>query len=222
MTEDGPKDGQTGGRADGPEVELPEAILKEARRFHEPPAVPREEIWARIQAARQDRPSARPPVRPSTRPVRRSSVRPPFRLPAWLGIAALLALGIGIGRWSAGPESPAPQSAVAAPADQPGTNVAVSLATTEHLSRTEAFLTAVRVGERGPAFAVQARDLLLTTRMLLDTRAVTDPRTRGLLQDLELILVQIAQAGAGNGEEIDLLNDALQQREVLPRLRKEL
>jgi hypothetical protein len=98
----------------------------------------------------------------------------------------------------------------------------MSVATADHHSRTEAFLTAVRVGERGPAFTEQARDLLLTTRLLLDSRAQTDPRTRALLEDLELILVQIAQVPARDGEELDLLNDALEQREVLPRLRRSL
>ena len=51
MTE---QDGQTGGRADGQE-ELPESIRVLARDINNPPATPREEIWARVQAARADR-----------------------------------------------------------------------------------------------------------------------------------------------------------------------
>jgi hypothetical protein len=106
--------------------------------------------------------------------------------------------------------------------DAPRRNAALSLTAANHLGRAEAFLTAVRVGERGEGFESQARDLLMTTRLLLDARGITDPRTRGLLEDLELVLVQIAQLGGPDGEELDLLNDALEQKEVLPRLRKDL
>ena len=217
---DGQKDGQAGGRSDGQERPLPEAIQALAKTYREPPPVPRDEIWARIQSARSDRPSARPPVRPSAAPA----IRPPSR---WLqfvaGIAALLAIGIGIGRYGLAPEAaPTEAAPTVVAAARPRANRAMSVATADHLSRTEAFLTAVRVGERDPAFTEQARDLLLTTRLLLDSRAQTDPRTRALLEDLELILVQIAQVPARDGEELDLLNDALEQREVLPRLRRSL
>jgi hypothetical protein len=202
---------------DGHEVELPGKLQALAREIHEPPAVPRDEIWARIQSARSDRPSARPPVHPS--PL---LVRPSARLPLWFGIAALLAIGIGVGRWSRSTDGTTPSAPTTVAAGTPRANAAVSVATANHLSRTEAFLTSVRLGERGPGFSEQARDLLLTTRFLLDARGLTDPRTRALLEDLELILVQIAQVRSQDGEELDLLNDALEQRELLPRLRKEL
>lgn len=221
---DGQKDGQAGGRSDGQEVPLPEAIQALAKAYREPPSVPRDEIWARVQGARSDRGAIRPTDRPTVLPSDRPAIRPPSR---WLrfavGIAALIAIGIGIGRWSLAPESATPGAAPTTVATaRPHANKAMSVATADHLSRTEAFLTAVRVGERGPAFTEQARDLLLTTRLLLDSRAQTDPRTRALLEDLELILVQIAQVPARDGEELDLLNDALEQREVLPRLRRSL
>jgi len=209
------EDGQTDSRSDGQEPPLPEAIQALAKAYHQPPAVPRDEIWARIQGARSDRPA----VRPTDRPTIRQSSR-------WLrwatGIAALLAVGIGIGRWGLAPDSTAPGAAPETIATARRPNAAWSVAAADHLGRTEAFLTAVRVGERGQGFTSQARDLLLTTRLLLDARGVTDPRTRALLEDLELVLVQIAQLGGADGEELDLLNDALEQKEVLPRLRKDL
>lgn len=213
------EDGRTDGRADGQEIELPEQLREMARAYHEPPPVPRDEIWARIQAARSDRLTVRPSDRPSDHPT----VRTPSR---WLrfatGIAAFLAVGIGIGRWSLG-ENPAPGRApVPVAAGAPRQNTALSLTAANHLGRAEAFLTAVRAGERGEGFENQTRDLLLTTRFLLDARGITDPRTRALLEDLELVLVQIAQLGGRDGEEVDLLNDALEQKEVLPRLRKDL
>jgi len=207
-------------REDGQEPPLPEAIQALAKAYHQPPPVPRDEIWARIQGARSDRLTVRPLDRPTDRqPIRQSS-----RWLRWAtGIAALLAVGIGIGRWGLAPDTTAPGAAPETVATAPRRpNAAWSVAAADHLGRTEAFLTAVRVGERGQRFTGQARDLLLTTRLLLDARGVTDPRTRALLEDLELVLVQITQLGGADGEELDLLNDALEQKEVLPRLRKDL
>ena len=45
-------------------------------------------------------------------------------------------------------------------------------------------------------------------------------RIRALLEDLELILVQVTTLdGSRSPEELDLITDGLEQREVLPRLR---
>ena len=218
------EDGQTDSRSDGQEPRLPEAIQALAKAYHQPPPVPRDEIWARIQSARSDRLTVRPADRPTARPTAHPAARPSSRWLRWAtGIAALLAVGIGIGRWGLAPDATTPGAAPETVATAPRRpNAAWSVAAADHLGRTEAFLTAVRVGERGQRFTGQARDLLLTTRLLLDARGVTDPRTRALLEDLELVLVQIAQLGGTDGEELDLLNDALEQKEVLPRLRKDL
>lgn len=217
------KDGQAVGESDGQEDQLPEGLSRLAREYHEPPAVPREAIWARIRSARVDAPTVRPSDRPTVpRPPDRltATARPSFRLPAWIGIAALLALGVAVGRWSLGAWRGSPEGPQLAAVDQPAHEGAVvRVAAAEHLSRTETLLTALRVGERGPALEAQARDLLLTTRFLLDARGVSEPRVRALLEDLELILVQLLQAQAGNGGELDLVTDALEQRDVLPRLR---
>ena len=217
------EDGQTDNRSDGQEPPLPEAIQALAKAYHEPPPVPRDEIWARIQGARSDRLAVRPFDRPTARPSDRPTARPPARWLRWAtGIAALLAIGIGIGRWSLGGDATPGTAPVQVATDAPRRNAALSLTASNHLGRAEAFLTAVRVGERGEGFESQARDLLMTTRLLLDARGITDPKTRALLEDLELVLVQIAQLGGADGEELDLLNDALEQKEVLPRLRKDL
>ncbi|HTO73119.1 MAG TPA: hypothetical protein VMJ30_04840, partial [Gemmatimonadales bacterium] len=53
-----------------------------------------------------------------------------------------------------------------------------------------------------------------------DAPALTDPRVRGLLQDLELILVQIAQLNADQRKgDVEIITNGLNQRDVLPRLR---
>ncbi len=177
-----------------------------AQDYHRPPATPREEMWQRIVARRAER-------------RRRAMVwRPVLR---WgVGIAAVLALGIAIGRWSATPSPVA--TAPNRGADQ-GT-LAYRVAAAQYLTRTEALLTGfrseARTGQPDAQFAHQARDLLGTTRLMLDCPAGKDPRLKGLLEDLEAVLAQIAQLPAsGDQEDVQLINQGLEQRNVLLRLR---
>ena len=63
-----------------------------------------------------------------------------------------------------------------------------------------------------------ARELLSTTRLLLDG-GVQDPRFRDLLEDLELVLAQVVRLrDASPAMDAALIAQALDQREVLPRL----
>lgn len=196
-----------------------EAWLKDAARttYHAPRPTPREEMWARIQAARQ---SGRVIV-----------MRPWMR---WaLAAAAMLALGIGIGRWTAN-QSATQKGTVVATTDtaQPGQpnqgtqpDIAYQVAATQYFSRTEAFLTSFRDdmashGGNRARLASQARDLLSTTRLMLDSPAGNDQRMRSLLEDLELVLVQISQLDAAhNGHDTDLITQGMNQTNVLPKLR---
>jgi hypothetical protein len=187
-----------------------ERLLREAAQdYHRPPEPPREEMWRRIAAARE------------ARRRRILVVRPWVRL--GLGIAAVLALGVGIGRWTAiGAKDHA--TSVTAPNDQP--TLAYRVAAAQYLSRTEALLTGFRTEARGTGvtpdvqFAAQARDLLSTTRLMLDSPAATDQRLKSLLEDLELVLAQIAQLpSGGDREDVRLINQGLEQRSVLLRLR---
>jgi hypothetical protein len=102
-------------------------------------------------------------------------------------------------------------------------DVPTEVATSRYLGQTAALLTALpaeaRTGQVDAQFAAQARDLLLTTRMLLDSRAGDDPDLRALLSDLELVLAQVAGLrSARDRQELDLITGALEQRDVLPRL----
>jgi hypothetical protein len=66
----------------------------------------------------------------------------------------------------------------------------------------------------------RAHDLLLTTRLLLDSPAAADPRFRALLEDLELVLAQVVRLQSEQRrDELDLIRQALEQRDVLLRLR---
>ena len=185
---------------------LDERIRMAAAEYHRPPAAPRDAMWEVIAAARQRRRSRRP-----------------VAWAAWtVGIAATLVLGIGIGRWTdrrPGTATPA----VTAP------GLAYRVAAAQYLTRTEALLTGFQIESRGSVargdgqFAAQAADLLATTRLMLDSPAAQDIRLKGLLEDLELVLAQIAQLPqGGDREDMRLINQGLDQHSVLLRLRTTL
>jgi len=217
------EDGKTEGRNDGQAEDLPEEIRALARDINRPPVTPRDEIWARIQAVRADRRiggSVDDTVIPIT--VRRSDRQTVRRFTVWAaGIAAILLIGIALGRTSlsnapvTGPSvlSSAPDSAL--PRERK--TQAYTIAAVQHLSRVENFLTTLRTSPDSQ-FAGQARDLLTSTRLLLDARDM-DPRLQGLLADLEDILVQLVQYDVnGRREDLDMITDGLEERQVLPRL----
>jgi hypothetical protein len=198
-----------------------------AREYNEPPDTPREEMWARIVAERKSEKSEKPeatdviPFRP-LRHLRHLRHFRPLALAA--SIAALLAIGIGLGRLSVrGPaRAPAPVAAVSV---TPRVNsAAYRLAATEHLSQSEAFLTLFRASVRRPGnerlASATARQLLASNRLLLDSPAASDPRIRLLLQDLELVLAEIAQLSPQpRSRDLELITEGLEQGGVLSRLR---
>lgn len=183
---------------------LPERLHDAARGYHAPLAVPREEMWRAIAAGRERRRAAR------------------RRLRWGLSLAAMLVLGIGIGRMVApgGPYGSAPLATARA-----GAPATYRVAAEQYLTRTEVLLTDFR-GEAGrgrldPAFRASARELLSTTRLMLDSPAADDPRLAALLQDLELVLAQISQLPAepGPSGELDLIHQSIAQSGMLTRLR---
>lgn len=226
------------------EDRLDEWVRDAARDYNAPPPTPRAEMWEAIQAGRR---AARVAPRPLT------PVRTPLRYV--IGIAALLALGIAIGRITVPDRAETPAAAgsttaqtTAQPAtdqpvpDQPAvtatpnpgarspappspggperSEVAALFATGDHLTQVETFLT--EFGTRAPAtdFAGQAQDLLTNTRLLLDSKRVADVRTRKLLEDLELVLAQIATLNPRQRrQDLDLIADGLAQSHLRTRLR---
>lgn len=186
-----------------------EQWLKDAARttYHAPRTTPREEMWARIAATRRKRHVI--------------ELRPWMR---WaVAAAAVLILGIGIGRWTANQQGAPAGTPVASGMDS-SNDVVYEVAATQYLSRTEAFLTSfrsdARSGANGARFATQARDLLTTTQLMLDSPAGNDPRLRALLEDLELVLVQISQLHArGETQETDLIRQGMNQSNLMPKLR---
>ena len=206
------------------EPELPDALLAAAREINNPPATPREEIWARVRAARSERKIIPiESVRQSDGPTVTRSGRPTVRrFTVWAaGIAAILLIGIALGR-STVTNSPVPgPSTISALPDstvpREKRNAAYTMAAVQHLTRVETFLTTLRTAP-DQQFTGQARELLISTRLLLDAKDM-DPRLRKLMSDLEDILVQIVQYDAnGTREDLDLITDGLEERQVLPRL----
>jgi hypothetical protein len=176
------------------------------------PEVPRDEMWGAIAAARRFR-----------RPAR----RPWFRWSAWSSsLAATLVLGVAIGRqWSPAPSGDT-SGLPAAPALQ---NVAlrtppsVPAGAADYLQATAALLASfpqTADAERSREAADWARQLLLDTRLLIDSSANDNVELARLLQDLELVLAQIASLPAQhNQQEILLIQDGIRQNKVLTRVK---
>lgn len=216
-------DGKTEGRNDGPLEDLPEGIRALAKEINAPPAAPREEIWARIQAARAVDRRTDGPTDPQVIPIAaRRFDRPAVRRLTWAaGIAAILLIGIALGRTSVTSNNATGPATISALPDstlpRERKNAAYTLAAVQHLTRVETFLTTLRTAP-GQQFSGQARELLTSTRLLMDAKDM-DPRLRKLMADLEDILVQIVQYDVnGTREDLDLITDGLEERQVLPRL----
>ena len=148
------------------------------------------------------------------------------RSSAWwaAGIAAALVMGIGVGRWSAPVQERVVIRNVPATVLAARTPDSVPAAVVDHLAASVVFLASFR--EEASAGAVdgavrdRGRDLLTATQILMDSPAANDPRMRTLLEDLELVLVQIAHLNRRRGvEEARIASEAMKQNDILPRLR---
>jgi hypothetical protein len=212
-----------------PEERFVERLTNETREhYNAPPEPPRDEMWAVIQAARAARADEA-----RVFPMRR--FRPQ---PWWIGVAAALLVGIAIGRFtlsrvgSEGPQvadqGPAPEAMAALNGGRPaldGSEAAspYMFVAAEHLARTESFLTMFRADrkrdELDDEVRTWARSLLTRTRLLQNSPAASDASMARLLEDLELILVQIVQLRPGDAEDAGLIEEGLQDRQLLFRLR---
>lgn len=244
---------------------MDEMLIQGVRDYNTPGAVPREEMWKRIQAVRNDERRATSGTiadRAQVSPIRRWSV---------IGIAAtlLLTAGIVIGRRMDRTETPVqnvasnPTTAPAAkrdstrelvnqlqnetrktgtrvrelasseprvPSSEPrvsgNQNLALRLVTLQHLAGAEAMITSFRQTSRNGAVDAQisawAKELLGTTRLLESSKQIDDPVMKRLLEDLDLVISQIVQYtahGTMNTEELDLIEQSINKRGVMSKLR---
>lgn len=190
---------------------LEQQISEAVRDYHRPPETPRDEMWAAIEAERRRRRAAPQVV----------VLRPFWR---WgIGMAAVLVLGIAIGRRLQPGAGGTPASSASA-ANRSGDGLAYQLAAAQYFTRAEIALTSFRAGARtggrpDPQFLDQTRELLGSTRLLLDSPAGRDPRLKPLLEDLEVILAQITLLSASrDSADVEIINQGIDQRSVLTRL----
>lgn len=204
-----------------------EGILAELREeYNPPPETPREEMWSSIQARLDSGKTEVLSLEDARRRKEGSPGRSFLRKPmGWAtGAAALLLLGLGIGRMTAPETGPTPVETGRVGSDPEILRVAAL----NHLTRTESLLTLLRADARAGRtetdLGSRARRLLTQTRLLMDAQERPDPLMDGLLKDLELVLIQLV--GAANGgdpaqvrSELELALEGLEEREVLSRIR---
>lgn len=198
------------------EQELDELMKSVGPTYRADGEPPLDRMWSKIEARAFAAPVV--PIRPS-------------RWPRFLALAATLVLGVGIGfaggrRWAV--PTPVTRDLPAGPTDLvPASTGAdgspfVGLAR-DYIQQSTALVLAIagdlKTGRLLPATVSRARELLSTTRLLLD-RDLPDPAVRDLLEDLELLLAQVVRTpeNANPTTDAQLIADAMDQRAVLPRL----
>jgi hypothetical protein len=262
-----------------------EFLQREAKAYNEPAAeTPRDAMWEVVSKARAARLAARLAARPEAgAPVTALPTQRPQhaarRYASWIGMAATLLIGVGIGRFAlrtdglptagirtasaptsdsaltpaaAGGQVDAPPSAQAlamggtrvVPAVPVATGPArpdvvptngvnrmngipattpYSVASQRHMASAEALITVVTATPRDAMMdsltTKWAREMLSSTRLLLDSPAGDDALRRRLLEDLETLLVQLVQRSGGAVDERDLIDRTLQRTQLLTRLR---
>jgi hypothetical protein len=173
-------------------------------------------MWAAVDAELSGTPTRWQLVRRSTR---------------WgivgLAAAATLVVGVGLGRWSA--TSAKPDVLASAPTTRGGHAASevgepLQRETSNYLGATEVLLRDLQDSTASGTYANQASTLLVTTRLLLDSPAASDRRLKDLLEDLEMVLAQIAtlrgqDTAPRNAADLQMIRSALANRDLVPRLR---
>ena len=203
----------------------PESIRNAVTGYNAPPELGRSDLdamWSRIEGQAFGEQLAL-----SSAPRRASRLPQFFSASNLLPLAAVLVIGVAIGRFALPRDgvSAAPQVAANVDSTQgPSIEGPYQSTASRYLGQATALLaslpTDVNAANAGEPYKGRAHDLLLTTRLLLDSPAAADPRFRTLLEDLELVLAQVVRLqSAESSAELELIRQALEQRDVLPRLR---
>ncbi len=205
-------------------------MIENARGYRVPGSIPRNKMWTAIAAELPDR------VATESGPRRGSSLRRPWiRSVSWLAAASVaLAVGIGIGRQTAGVPTTVPTSAelsrfnegAVSRAENSSVRVDSRRAAARQVRALEPLLSMVasdaRTGRFDPSVGPWAERMLVRTRVLQDG-ASDDLTLKELLDDLELVLIQIAGLGEireGRGQdELRLIVHGLAQNNMMARLR---
>lgn len=193
-----------------------------AAAYHAPSgSIPRDAMWAAIQASRSradivgvSTPSAGSDAPPLTvvRITRGAMTR---HMPRWIAGAAAAAILAAVGVTGYYHDD---ASHFADTADSTMTAGAWQVASAEHFGLAESMLTTLAASRRSDGAAelsAWSRDLLESTRLLMDSPAGRDPKRRALLEDLELVLVQLVESGPAMRREDRSVVDEMLSRSAL-------
>jgi hypothetical protein len=206
-----------------------EQLMRDAAQtYNTPPAdPPLDDMWAEIQ---QELGSGTGDQGENGRPFLVEKRRRSLLAQPWLRMAAVLVVGVAVGRVSVSRvPSATTETAEVTPVEQvasPAPRMAAhnQAAMNDYLGETAALLISLpselSARNRDSIFVSRAGGLLLRTRLLMDSPAASDPALRSLFEDLEVVLAQVVRLKPSRDQmEVDMLTQALQQRDVLPRLR---
>ncbi len=188
-----------------------------AKDYKSSPSARVDEIWAAIE------PEVQQAIAAKSRSF--ATLRMTYRV--GLGIAAALVIGVSVGRWSTRSGTEPHVAVQQTPIDTVGAANYARANALEHLAQTEVFLTSVRAdlkaGRTDNERADRSRELLVRTRLLLGTSATKTPEVQHLLEDLELLLAEIAALPpARSSMDKQLLNESMRDGNILPRIRATL
>lgn len=215
---------------DGPMTDerLQRLMEEAAPTYRLPKDPPLDAMWARIEREHFDASThtAAAVTHPNTLPLRGARGIRRWLAPA-AGIAATLLVGIGIGRFTSQPAADLPLVADARDAADSvgGARIDVdplNRTTSEYLDEAALLLVSLPrdVQSVDASFVSDARQMLTRTRLLLDSPMAADPKMRDMLEDLELLLAQVVRLRAApRAEELTFIADAMDERDMVPRLR---
>lgn len=203
--------------------EFEDLINEAGARYNLPAGIPREEMWEAIQAELRQASPAVVSIGSRLRPGGWARLNLGSRGMA-TAAAALLILGIGVGRMSV-PRPLAPSAGAATVISD--SEVPLRMVTRQHLADTEALLSMIstdaRTGRIEGDVGPWAARLLLETRLLMTSEVGQNVAVAELLRDLELILVQVAGLSGDRarraGEDMELITEGMNDQNVIMRIR---
>lgn len=201
------------------EEQMDKLIKNAAEHYNVPPVnPPLDQMWAAIETESFGRRAPGLGSDSDERKPRLSLVNSP-----WLRMAAVLVLGVAIGRVS----QKAPITVLPfndpAPIGVSDASDSYQMSAEQYLGRTVTLLASLprqlQSAHVDSAYVAKASESLTELRRLMDSPAASDPRNRALFEDLELVLVQLVQMPAGgNATDAKLIRQAMRERDVMPRL----
>ena len=188
--------------------------LVDAAPAPEPPPGFERVMWARVQAALPERQAA----------GWRAWLAPRWAVAA--GAVVLVAAAFVAGRWSGAPvPTPATGTAAVIPAGDVRERVLL-VAAGDHFDRTQMVLAELVNADPAQAGILdadraRAADLVSTNRVIRQSAAAAgDDVMEGLLEDLERVLLEVANGGGDDtAAELEMLKTRIESRGILFRLR---